>query len=150
MIICYITVYFFRFLLGFYTSRLILTNTLVANGRLLAIKVCFTQSLAVLFVSISIFVMFGGFSALSALMGGLICILPSGVFALLAFRYSGASQNEQVVRSFSQGSKLKLALTVILGVMAFKWLQLDPLPLFGTFIVATVAQWIALANIKEF
>ena len=130
--------------------RLILTNTLVANGRLLAIKVCFFQSLAILFISTSILVIFDSFSALSALMGGLICILPNGVFALLAFRYSGARQNEKVVRSFSQGSKLKLALTIILSVMAFKWWQLEPLPLFGTFIMATVVQWIALATLKEF
>lgn len=123
---------------------------LAKKGRLLAIKVCFFQSLAVTLVSTCFFVMFGSFSGLSAIMGGLICILPNSVFALLAFRYSGASQNEQVVRSFSQGSKLKLALTVILGVMAFKWLQLEPLPLFATFIMATVAQWIALATIKEF
>ena len=127
-----------------------MSNTLVAKGRLLAIKVCVYQSLTVLFVSTCIFVIFDSFSALSALMGGLICILPSGVFALLAFRYSGASQNEQVVRSFSQGSKLKLVLTIILCVMAFKWWQLEPLPLFGAFIMATVAQWIALATLKEF
>jgi len=127
-----------------------LDSNLAKKGRLLAIKVCFIQSLAVVFITICFLLIFGIHAGLSALMGGLICILPNSVFALLAFRYSGASQNEQVVRSFSQGSKLKLALTVILGVMAFKWLQLDPLPLFATFIMATFAQWIALATIKEF
>ena len=125
-------------------------SSLAKKGRLLAIKVIFFQSLVVVFISICVLAIFGMQTGFSALMGGLICVLPNSVFALLAFRYSGASQNEQVVRSFSQGSKLKLALTVILGVMAFKWLQLDPLPLFGTFIAATVAQWIALASIKEF
>ncbi len=125
-------------------------SNLAKKGRLLAIKVCFFQCLTVTLISSLILVIFDTHYGLSALMGGLICVVPNSVFALLAFRYSGASQNEQVVRSFSQGSKLKLALTIILGVMAFNWLKLEPLPLFGTFIAATIAQWIALATLKEF
>ena len=125
-------------------------SRLAKKGKLLAIRVCFFQTLTVLIFSLGIFVIYGSHYGVSAVMGGIICIIPSSVFALIAFKYSGASQNEQVVRSFSQGSKVKLALTVILGVMAFKWLKLEPLPLFGTFIMATVAQWIALATYKEF
>ena len=76
-------------------------------------------------------------------------IVPNSVFAALAFRYSGATKNQMVVRSFAQGAKLKLILTVIFGVLAFKGLNLAPLALFIGFIVTTISQWFGMVSVTD-
>ncbi|WP_232373445.1 ATP synthase subunit I [Alteromonas sp. RKMC-009] len=82
--------------------------------------------------------------AKSAAIGAFISILPNAIFALFAFRYSGASKNELVVRSFSQGAKLRLVLAVILFVVAFKFLHAIPEAVFAAFAVTTVSYWLAM------
>jgi len=71
----------------------------------------------------------------------MICLLSGTVFAFLAFRYSGASQNQLVVRSFNKGSKLKFIITIVLFVMAYEWPNLQPLPLMISYFVTLMAQW---------
>ena len=61
-----------------------------------------------------------------------------------AFRYAGASKNDLVARSFSQGSKLKLALTIILFVIAFKCLNAAPLEIFMAFVITTASHGLAM------
>ncbi|GAA0860261.1 hypothetical protein GCM10009114_36740 [Aliiglaciecola litoralis] len=114
----------------------------------MAFKVLYIQSAVVLIISISTLLLSNSHSALAVLFGGLMNILPNAVFALLAFRYSGASQNELVVRSFSQGAKLKMILTVILAVIAFYGLNLAPLVLFSSFIVMTLCHWVATVIVQ--
>lgn len=86
--------------------------------------------------------------ALAVMFGGLMNILPNSVFTLLAFRYSGASHNEMVVRSFSQGTKLKLILTMMLAVIAFYGLNLSPIPLLTSFILLTMSHLIVTAIVQ--
>ncbi len=59
-----------------------------------------------------------------------------------------ASHNQMVVRSFSQGTKLKLIFTMILAVIAFYGLKLPPLPLFSSFMLLTVSQWVVTAVVQ--
>ena len=66
------------------------------------------------------------------------------VFAAFAFRYAGASKNQLVARSFSQGSKLKLALTIILFVIAFKGLNATPLEIFVAYVITTASHGLAM------
>lgn len=82
--------------------------------------------------------------ALSWGLGAAISIVPNVVFAWFAFRYAGARQNQQVARSFSQGAKSKLVISIILFVIAFKGLHAAPLTLFAGFAVATVSYWLTL------
>ncbi|RDV24796.1 ATPase F0F1 [Alteromonas aestuariivivens] len=84
--------------------------------------------------------------SLSVAVGAVISILPNFVFALFAFRYAGASKNSLVARSFSQGSRVKLALTILLFVVAFVVLDTRPLALFGAFAITTVSYWLALVR----
>lgn len=83
-------------------------------------------------------------TAVALAYGTAISFLPNAVFSLFAFRYSGASQIEAVARSFNQGSKAKLVITISLFVVAFGVLKLHPLPVFLGFIAATAAYWVAL------
>lgn len=81
---------------------------------------------------------------MSAAAGAMISILPTIVFTAFAFRYAGASKNDLVARSFSQGSKMKLALTIILFVIAFKGLNAAPLEIFAAFVITTASHALAM------
>ncbi|MGI9288154.1 MAG: ATP synthase subunit I [Pseudomonadales bacterium] len=77
---------------------------------------------------------------LSALLGGLIAILPSAWFAWRAFRYNGTRQAERIVGSFYMGEAGKFALLAVLFALVFK--LVEPLhigALFGAFIVTLLA-----------
>jgi len=79
----------------------------------------------------------------SALLGGLIFLLPHGYFALKAFRYSGARSAKKIMSSFYQGEAGKLILCAILFTMVFKWIQpLDVAALFLTFAIMLVTNWL--------
>ena len=79
----------------------------------------------------------------SALLGGLIFLLPHGYFAFKAFRYSGARSARQIMSSFYQGEAGKLILCAILFTMVFKWIQpLDIAALFLTFAIMLVTNWL--------
>ena len=118
-----------------------MATSLTKEGRQLASKVLFYQSIIAIVLTLFFTLYSGKYSGISALYGGLICLFPGMVFAFLAFRYAGASQNKLVVRSFNKGSKLKFIFTIVLFVMAYKWSNLQPLPLLVSYIVTLMAQW---------
>ena len=124
-----------------------MATSLANTGRQLARKVLIFQSLVAVFVASLLTIFFGKSAGLSAIYGAVICLLPSLVFARLAFKYAGASQNQLVVRSFSQGAKFKLFLTIILFVVAFAALNAQPVPLFANFAATTAAQWVAMLTL---
>ncbi len=115
--------------------------SLIQEGKLLARKVLISQSIMALFLSLFYMFFFGKIEGISALYGGLICIFPNFVFAHLAFKFAGASQNKLVVRSFNKGSKLKFFLTIILFSVAFQWNELAVKPLMISYIVTLFTQW---------
>lgn len=120
------------------------TNKLAKRGVNLAKKGLLFQVITGLIVTIFAGAVSGYHSAISAGAGALISILPNMVFAAFAFRYAGASKNQLVARSFSQGSKLKLALTIILFVIAFKGLNATPLEIFMAFVITTASHGLAM------
>jgi len=118
-----------------------LVTNLAQEGRQLARKVLFYQSLIAMTLACIFFLFLDKYSGISALYGGLICVLPGMVFAFLAFKYAGASQNKLVVRNFNKGSKLKFIITIVLFVMAYKSPNLQPLPLLISYVITLMAQW---------
>jgi ATP synthase protein I len=94
-----------------------------------------------LFLSLFYMFFFGKIEGISALYGGLICVIPNFVFAHLAFKFAGASQNKLVVRSFNKGSKLKFFLTIILFSLAFQWNEVAIKPLMISYVVTLFTQW---------
>ncbi len=110
-------------------------------GRNLARNILFFQSLIVVFIALLFTVCSGKYSGLSALYGGMICLVSGAVFAFLVFRYAGASQNELVVRSFNKGRKLKFIFTIVMFVVVYRWPNLQPLPLLISYFVTLMVQW---------
>jgi ATP synthase protein I len=118
-----------------------LTNT----GRQLAKRVIFLQSLLALFIAVLFFFLWEDKMsvnvALSAVLGGLICIIPYAIFSFFAFKFAGGSKNRLVVKSFSQGLKLKLFSAIVLFTVVYKWEALIPLVLLVSYIVVLLSQW---------
>jgi len=121
-----------------------LVHKLAKQGQELALKVFFYQSIVVTCMSVAILIFFQNFTAFSFFYGGLVNVITNGVFAFFAFRYSGASQIELMVRSFNRGAKLKLYIIVFMAIVAFSGLNLEPLPLFIGFMVSNFCQWAAM------
>lgn len=79
----------------------------------------------------------GGFPAfVSALLGGLCCVVPNGLFALRLFA-NAHSANGANPMSFFIGEFIKIALTVaLLGATAWLYRDLNWLAMIAAFIVA--------------
>lgn len=82
-------------------------------------------------------------SAFSAIVGGLICIIPGWYFAFQAFRYSGARAAKQIVLRFYWGEAVKYLLTIMLFALAFKFLPISAFACFVSYIAAQLALWSA-------
>lgn len=80
----------------------------------------------------------------SVALGAAISIVPTLAFALFAFRYAGASKNHLVSKSFSQGAKLKLVLTMFLFVVAFAGFKAHPLGVFLSYAATSASYALAL------
>ena len=119
------------------TGKRLARNALQIQGITLALLVIVTG----LGISVEV--------AKSVAIGATISILPNLVFARFAFRYAGASKNELVVRSFSQGAKLRLLIAVILFVVAFKTLHAIPEAVFSGFAITTVSYWLAMFRLTK-
>lgn len=101
------------------------------------------ESVILVLVSLTFLALRGQVSGYSALLGGLIFLLPHGYFALKAFRYSGARSAKKIMSSFYQGEAGKLILCAISFTMVFKWIQpLDIAALFLTFAIMLVTNWL--------
>ncbi|GGW96502.1 F0F1 ATP synthase subunit I [Alteromonas halophila] len=120
------------------------TNRLTAPGRELAKKGLLFQSVTAFFL-IVLSAFFGSAEAVISIASGtLISLLPSALFAVFAFRYAGATQLKQVNQSFGQGAKLKMALTIILFVVAFAGLQAHPLFVLLGYAITAVSHVLAM------
>ncbi len=108
-------------------------NKLTELGRKFAFKHNMLTAFVVVFVSLIIYFVWGFANAKSALVGGLVALVPNIVFAYKAFQYAGAQSSKKVVESFFSGVKVKMVFTALLFALAFKFLVLLPLPFFVSF-----------------
>ena len=98
--------------------------------------------LAVLLVLVVMISMTDKLMAVSALMGGLIQILPQAWFSWQAFKYAGASNLDKVVQSMYRGELGKVVMTATLFAILFTVdKQWNYLALFTTFLVMIPLQW---------
>lgn len=89
-------------------------------------------------------------AAWSALLGGLICLLPNVYFARRMFRHTGARAAQKIVRSFYAAEVGKLVFTAILFGVAFAAIDgLVPPALFAGFIAVQLVNWLAPLLLKK-
>lgn len=82
-------------------------------------------------------------AAMSALLGGMVSIIPSAYFASVLFRHQGAHAAKKIVSSFYKGEALKIMLSVTLFALVFKFFNVIPLVFFAVYIVAQMVFWFA-------
>ena len=92
-------------------------NGLAAQGRLLARKGIYVQILVSFLLCICVTVLHPSVSA-AVIMGCLSFVVPHTIFAYWLFRFAGASKNNLVAQSLSQGMKIKLILTSVFFIVA--------------------------------
>lgn len=102
--------------------------------------------IAQLVVTIALPIGFAGWSiaaAYSALLGGVICLLPNAYFARRMFRHTGARAARQIVRSFYAAETGKLVFTAILFGVSFAAVKGLVAPaLFLGFIAVQIVSWL--------
>jgi len=129
--------------------NLFVENDLAKSGLKIAFKQIFITFIVVMVCTGVIYFAWGKPFAKSALLGGLIGIIPNIVFALKAFRYAGAKSAKKVVESFFSGVKIKMVLTAILFSLVFKFLVIQPIPFFGMFCLVMVMPLLQPIFLKE-
>jgi ATP synthase protein I len=137
------TVYFHRFLKRVKPELTGEFKSIAAGKKIAKQGLVFQLAYSVILVALAT-LLSDAKTGVAVALGTLLSLLPNAVFSFFAFRFSGASRSQQVARSFSQGSKVKLAMTIGLFVVAFAGLQLPPLPVFLGFFAATAIYWVAM------
>jgi ATP synthase protein I len=115
-----------------------------AFHRLPVFPVLLAQLVVLLLAAAVLYDWRGPVASYSGLCGGLIVWLPNLYFAHKAFRFSGARAAQAIVRSFYAGEAGKLILTAVLFALTFAGVKpLDPLAVFGVFILTQAVSWFA-------
>lgn len=79
----------------------------------------------------------------SALLGGMVCIIPNAYFVSRLFKYQGARAAKQIVNSFYKGEALKIILSMTLFTLVFISCRITPLAFFGAYIAILMTHWFA-------
>jgi len=82
-------------------------------------------------------------AAISALLGGIVCIIPNAYFACKIFKYQGARAAKQIVNSFYKGEALKIILSILLFTAVFVLCRITPLAFFVSYILVLMTHWFA-------
>ncbi|PCJ38759.1 MAG: F0F1 ATP synthase subunit I [Moraxellaceae bacterium] len=130
-----------------------MTKPRALNDRSLAYRLVGTQA-AVASLFPVLLLIISKDVALSALIGGWIATASNAYFAFQAFRYSGARAASQMVKSFQRGESGKFVITIVLMLVAFKYvpaLQIkeNALAMFTAFIAVLMVSWFAPLLFKQ-
>jgi ATP synthase protein I len=124
-----------------------MAGSLVKRVRRVAFKVIGIQLIVV--VAISLIALAIDFkTGYSVFVGGMVCVIPASYFAFKAFSVAGAQRAREVVKAFYLGEVIKLLLTVVLFIVAFKLLQVSPAPMLMGYFMTLVANWLATGFLK--
>lgn len=106
--------------------------------------------LALLLPVVSVLVIVSKVIAYSALLGGVLFILPNAYFTAYAFRYCGSAQAARIVRAFYWGEAGKLVLTMVGFALAFRFVTPLHVPaMIGGYCLMIVSQWLIAARLAK-
>lgn len=78
----------------------------------------------------------------SAILGGLIYILPNAYYVKKIFQHQGARAAKQILSSFYKGEALKISLSIVLFTLVFIFFSINPLIFFGAYIGMQLLIWL--------
>ena len=122
-------------------EKLILKAKFVTNLKTPPVyKVIVAQIIATFILATASLLLLDEVVAFSALIGGLISVLPNSFFVFQAFRYQGARNADKVVRGFVRGELGKIGITIVLFALSFTLVDnLNEISLIVGFIVVHFA-----------
>ncbi|MFT4059365.1 MAG: F0F1 ATP synthase subunit I [Legionella sp.] len=88
-------------------------------------------------------ILYGANAASSAVLGGMVCVVPNVYFASKLFKYQGARSARQIVNSFYKGEAIKIFLSIVLFTAVFVWIKITPLAFFAAYIMILITHWFA-------
>ena len=115
-----------------------------------AVKKVALYQLAVLLPATAALLGWDAVVAYSALLGGLIQIIPQAWFARQAFRYAGARRVHAIVSAMYWGETGKVVLSAVLFTTTF--LMISPLnvgALFSSFVIMSLVQWVSIFKVLK-
>lgn len=113
------------------------------SDRQVALVMLFCQLLLVVAVATLFFYQQGDAAARSALIGGGIYWVPQCLFSVrVLVRSTGQSTPGSVVADFYSGAGIKLGSTILLFVIALKYMEVLHAPLYTAYALALLMQWI--------
>jgi len=118
-------------------------NSLAKPLRSQALKFIYLQGVVALASALVVWLGWGVLSGKSALMGGVVALLPNLVFTFYAFRFAGARQVQQVYSSIKRGAGLKYLLTIVLFALVLKSSAVMLLPFFSAYVLVMIVSWFA-------
>jgi len=124
-----------------------MAETLTQRGRQIAYKIITFQLISSGLIGLMA-TFFSYNAGISVVLGGLACVLPSALFALIVFRNVGAQKSKSVVRSFYAGEAIKFLLTLVLFLLIFKYVDILPGLVILGYSIALIANWLAIGRLK--
>ncbi|MDH5432812.1 MAG: ATP synthase subunit I [Gammaproteobacteria bacterium] len=121
---------------------------MTTKGQQLAFKMILIQVTAVALVAI-IALIYDLVASYSLIIGGLICVIPAILFALMAFKEGGAQKAKAVVRMFYAAEAIKFILTIGLFILSFKLMSVNPAMVMAGYVIALTANWISIRFFKN-
>jgi len=116
-------------------------HKLAQPGRVIAKRLLVLQTLLAALGTLG-FMLIDFKAGYSALLGGIICVVPNLVFVIYAHRYGGARAARSITSSFYKGEALKLMLTAILFAGTFILVPISIGPLMTTYVMCLLAYWV--------
>ena len=112
-------------------------------------KIIASQFVAVGVITAIGYTVLGWVSAYSLLLGGLICAVPNGYFAMKAFQYRGARAAFKIVQAFYVGEAVKILLMCAGFALTFNYVKpLSSWALFAGFLIVYIVGLWALIVIQ--
>jgi ATP synthase protein I len=122
------------------------TAVTVPEARRLAFGIVLGQLVMTGVVALICWMFFSAHAAWSAALGGGISTVASLAMTTLSFRHGPGTDAQTIARGFYTGEATKLAITVVLIILAIKTLQPQMAAMFAGYIATLFVFWIALAN----
>ena len=117
-----------------------MAKKLTQSGRVVAYRLLYLQILLTTISSL-IFLSIDIKAAYSALIGGVICVVPNWVFISYAYRFGGARAAKKIASSFYRGEALKIMLTALMFAVTFVLLPISIGPLMTTYVLSLLVFW---------
>ncbi len=112
----------------------------------MVVRIACGQLGVALLIALAFLAFSGVWEMYSALIGGGIGAAASLLMGCWVFRSGVDAKARNMVRAFYFGEFIKLAVTVVMFILAIVWVRVSPLPLMSAYAASVLAYWLALAS----